>query len=435
MNKFQSEYKSRLCTADEAIAQLSNGELIVYGMSISQPPALLAAVADRAREEKLEGIKIYSFLPLKHALDTVLDPYLADCVQNLSWFVGGADRNLVKTGLTYHVPTYLHQIPRLCRDFMEIDTVITTVSPMDKSGYFTFGTNNDYISTAARHCKRLIVEVNENMPRVFGDSLLHISEVDLVIENTVPLIELPAPPPRPEDDIIGPVLADMVPDGATIQLGIGGLPNAVTRYLSNHKDLGIHTELLTPGMIDLLEQGVITGRRKNIHPLKNVFTTSAGTKRMYDFMNDNPSMESYPASYVCNPSVIARNNNMIAINAILEVDLLGQANAEYLAGTTYSGTGGQLDFIRGAFDSRGGKAILAFYSTAKGGEISRVVPQLKQGSIVTTPRNDTYFLVTEYGVANLKGKSTKERALAIINLAHPRYQEELLRAAENMYII
>ena len=435
MNAYQSEYRSRLTTAAGAIEPIANGETIVYGMSVSQPPALLAALADRARDDKLHGIRLYSFLPLKHALDTVLDPYLADCIQNLSWFVGGADRNLIKTGLTYHVPTYLHQIPRLCRDFMEIDTVITTVSPMDKSGYFTFGTANDYISTATRHCKRLIVEVNENMPRVFGESLLHVSEIDLIVENTVPLIEMPPPDPRPEDEIIGPMLAEMVPDGGTIQLGIGGLPNAITRYLTNHKDIGVHTELLTEGMIDLIEKGVITGKRKNLHPRKNVFTTASGTRRMYEFMDDNPSMESYPASYVCSPTVIARNDNMIAVNAILEVDLLGQANAEYLGGTTYSGTGGQLDFIRGAFDSRGGKAILTFYSTAKGGKLSRIVPQLKQGSIVTTPRNDSFYLVTEYGVANLKGKSTKERALAIINLAHPRFREELMRAAENMYII
>ncbi len=435
MKTYRSEYKKRLTTPDDAVKGIGNGETIVYGMSVAQPPALLAAVAARARADDLRDIKLYSFLPLKHALETVLDPYLADCIENLSWFVGGADRRLVKTGLTYHVPTYLHQIPRLCRDFMEIDTVMTTVSPMDKAGYFTFGTGNDYISTAARHCKRLIVEVNENMPRVFGDSLLHITEVDAIVENTVPLIEMPPPAPRPEDEIIGPKLAEMVPDGGVLQLGIGGLPNAITRYLTGHKDLGIHTELLTPGMIDLLEKGVITGRRKNLHPMKNVFTTASGTKRMYEFMDDNPSMESYPASYVCSPAVIARNDNMIAVNAILEVDLLGQANAEYLGGTTYSGTGGQLDFIRGAFDSRGGKAVLTFYSTAKKGTISRVVPRLKEGSIVTTPRNDAFYLATEYGVVNLKGKSTKERALAIISLAHPRFRDGLMREAENMYII
>lgn len=431
----QGEYAARLARAEDAVAGIKNGETIVYGMSVSQPPALLAAVAARARACGLEGIRIYSFLPLKHALETVLDPYLADCIQNLSWFVGGADRKLVKTGLTYHVPTYLHQIPRLCRDFMEIDTVMTTVSPMDRAGYFTFGTGNDYISTAARCCRRLIVEVNGNMPRVFGDSLLHVTEVDAIVENTVPLIELPPPPPRLEDQVIGPKLAELVPDGATIQLGIGGLPNALTRYLGNHRDLGIHSELLTTGMIDLIRQGVITGRRKNLHPFKHVFTTAAGTKEMYDFMDDNPAMESYPASYVCSPGTIARHDHMIAVNAVLEVDLLGQANAEYLAGTTYSGTGGQLDFIRGAFDSPGGRAILAFYSTAREGTVSRVVPRLAEGAIVTTPRNDTFYLATEHGVVNLKGKSTKERALAIISLAAPEFRDELLREAENMYLL
>ncbi|KQC15411.1 MAG: 4-hydroxybutyrate CoA-transferase, partial [Methanosaeta sp. SDB] len=307
MSTPRSAYRDRLTTAESAVAGIKNGETIVYGMSVAQPPALLASVAARARADDLKRIRLYTFLPFRHALETVLDPYLADCIQNLSWFVGGADRNLVKTGLTYHVPTYLHQIPRLCRDFMEIDTVLAVVSPMDRAGYFTFGTANDYISTAARHCRRLIVEVNENMPRIFGDSLLHVTEVDAIVENTVPLIELPPPPARPEDEIIGPKLAELVPDGATIQLGIGGLPNALARYLVNHRDLGVHSELLTTGMIDLLKQGVITGRRKNLHPLKHVFTTAAGTKEMYEFMDDNPSLESYSASYVCNPAVIARN--------------------------------------------------------------------------------------------------------------------------------
>lgn len=431
----QSEYQKKLTTPDRAVAPIKDGETIVYGMSVAQPPALLKAVADRARADDLKEIKAFTFLPLEHAFKTVLDPYLADRIQNYSWFVGGADRGQVKTGLTYHVPTDLHQIPRICRDFVKIDTVMTTVSPMDKAGFFTFGTSNDYISTAARHCRRLIVEVNDNMPRVFGESLLHVSEVDQIVENTVPLLEMTVPKDRPEDDIIGPMLAEMVPDGATIQLGIGGLPNAITRFLTDHKDLGIHTELFTPGMVDLLEKGVITGRKKNLLPMKNVFTTAFGDRRMYEFMDDNPSMESYPASFVCLPAVIARNDNMISVNSVLEVDLLGQANAEFLGGTTYSGTGGQLDFVRGAFDSRGGKSILAFYSTTKGGKVSRIVPRFQPGAIVTTPRTDSFYLATEYGVVNLKGKSTKGRALAIISIAHPGFRDDLMRAAEDMHII
>jgi len=435
MSPYQRQYRKKLATPEEAVKVIQSGEIIVSGMGICQPPALLGAIAERARNEELEDLKFYSFLPLEHARRTVLDPALSHRIQGYSWFVGAGERGLVQTGLNYFVPSYFHQVPRLCRDFMEIDTVVTTVSPPDRDGFFTFGTGNDYISVAARNCRRLIVEVNENMPRVFGDSLLHISEVDLVVEEHVPLLELPPPPSREEDDIVGPMIAEMVPDGATIQLGIGGLPNAVARYLADHRDLGIHTELLTDGMIDLIKKGVITGRRKNIHRMKHVFATASGTAEMYEFMNDNPSMESYPASYTCLPSVIAQNDNQIAINSVLEVDLTGQANAEYLGGATFSGTGGQLDFVRGAFDSKGGKSIHAFYSTAKGGKISRVVPRFREGAIVTTPRADTHFLATEYGVADLKGKSTRDRALAIISLAHPAFREDLMKAAEDMYLL
>jgi itaconate CoA-transferase len=279
------------------------------------------------------------------------------------------------------------------------------------------------------------VEVNENMPVVFGESLLHISEVDAVVTNHVPLLEMTVPASRPEDEIIGGYIADLVPNGATLQLGIGGIPNAVTGYLADHKDLGVHSELFCPGMVDLIEKGVITGKRKTLHPLKHVFTNALGTKRTYDFIDANPSMESYPVSYVNNPEVIARNDKMISINAIIQVDLLGQCNAEFLHGSEFSGTGGQLDYVRGAFNSRGGKSILAFYSTAAGGEVSRVVSQFESGTVVTTPRMDTEFLVTEYGVVNLKGKSTRERSLDIISIAHPKFRDELLRQAGKMRII
>jgi itaconate CoA-transferase len=243
------------------------------------------------------------------------------------------------------------------------------------------------------------------------------------------------PEPEPEDEIIGKQIADLVPDGATLQLGVGGIPNSIARYLDGHKDLGIHTEVFGPGMVDLIEKGVVTGCRKTIHTRKSVFTVTQGVKRTYEFINDNPSIESYPVSYINEPSVIAQNDNMISINSIIEVDLLGQCNAEFLAGSQFSGTGGQLDFVRGAFNSRGGKSILAFYSTAKKGEISRVVPRFQTGTVVTTPRMDTHYLVTEYGVVNLKGKSTRERALDIISVAHPKFRDSLLREAEDMHLI
>lgn len=435
MKTYQQQYQEKLTRPDKAMELVKSGNTVVYGMSIAQPPALLAALASRARKGEINALKVYTFLPREHAFSSVLSPDLADTIENYSWFVGAADRDSVKVGLNYHVPSYLHQIPQIVSDYMDVDVAMATVSPMDRAGFFSLGTANDYFSTAARCCKTLILEVNPSMPRVFGDSLIHISEVAAVVENHVPLMELKIAERKPEDDIIGPAIAKMVPDGATIQLGIGNLPNAVARYLMDHKDIGIHTELFTDGMVDLVESGVANGRKKTIHRYKHVFTTAAGTKRMYEFMNDNPSMESFAASHVCSPAVIAKNQKMISINSVLEVDLLGQANAEHLEGATFSGTGGQLDFVRGAFASPGGKSFLAFYSTAKGGTISRVVPRLPQGSVVTTPRADTHYLATEHGIVDLKGKSTRERALAIIGIAAPNFRDDLTKAAEDMYLI
>lgn len=435
MSDYSAEYKKKLTTAEKAVRRIKNGDTLVYGSTISEPPALLAAIADRAREGDLKNIKVYASLPMEHSAKTVLSPDLSDCIQAYSFFVTAADRARIKVGLSYYVPNYIHQIPRLVSDFMDVDVVITTVSPMDSAGYFTFGAVNDYTSVAARNCKRLIVEVNENMPRVFGDSLLHISEVSAVVENHVPLLEMPVPETKPADETIAHYIAEMIPDGATIELGLGGIPNAIAHHLEGHKDLGIHTGVFVPAMVDLIEKGVITGRKKTLHPRKHVFMVAQGTKRMYDFINDNPSMESYPASYTEDPDIIAKNDNMISVNTIIEVDLTGQCNAEYMAGSQFSGTGGQLDFVRGAFNSKGGKSVQAFYSTARGGKASRIVPSFAPGTVITIPRMDTHYLATEHGVVNLKGKSTRDRALSIISIAHPKFRDDLLRQAEDMYLI
>jgi len=430
-----SEYRRKLVTPDDAIARVKSGNTVVHGTSVSEPPALLTALADRARRGELSRLKVYSSLPMQHAARTVLSPDLSDCIESHSWFVTEADRSRHKIGLSYYVPTYIHQIHRLLKEHMEIDFMMVTVSPMDKFGYFTFGAVNDYNGAAARTCKTLIVEVNENMPRVLGDTLLHISEVDLIVENHVPLMEIHPPAPGPTDEIIGRRIAEMVPNGATIALGIGSIPNAIGGCLSGHKNLGIHSGVFTPVMVDLIEKGVVNGKKKNLSPRKHVFIVAQGTRRMYDFIHDNPSMESRPASYTEDPSVIARNNNMVAINTVIEVDLTGQCNAEHMAGSQFSGTGGQLDFVRGAYNSTGGKSIQAFTSTARKGTVSRIVPHLKSGTVVTIPRMDTQFLVTEHGSVNLKGKSTRDRALGIISLANPDFRADLLRAAEDMYLL
>ena len=428
-------YKKKLTTPEEAVRLIKEGDMLVHGLTMAEPPALLRATASRLRAGDLKRLKVFSVLPLAHACTTLLVPDLVDCVEAYSGFVSIGERGLVRTGLSYYVPNHLHQVPRLLTEFIGVDVCITMVSPMDKAGYFSFGTANDFTSTAARAARVLIVEVNRHMPRVFGESQLHISEVDAIIENDEPIPDFPHAEARDEDDVIGKTIAEMVPDGAALQLGIGSLPNAVARFLENHKDLGIHTEVFGPGMVSLIKKGVITGERKNLHPRKHVYTVAQGDQEMLEFMNDNPAMTSYPCSYTNNPAVIAQNSRMVSINSVLQVDLLGQCNAEFLSGYQYSGTGGQLDFVRGAFDSKEGKSILTFYSTAHHGEISRVVDRFDSGAMITTPRMDTHYLVTEFGVANLKGKSTRDRALAIIDLAHPKFRVELLRRAEEMCLL
>ena len=432
MIMYRQAYRRKLTTPEQAVEPIQDSATIVHGMANGEPPALLAAIAHRVRQGDLKDLHIFTFLAMANAAATILSPDLAGLIHNHCWFVAGAERDQVRTGKHLFVPNQFHQIPRLIRDFMDVDVTVTTVSPMDRSGFFSFGTVNDFITTAARHCRRLIVEVNHHMPRVFGDSLLHVSEVDAIVEHDAPLAELIPAAPKPEAETIGKHIAAMVPDGATIQLGLGGIPNAVCLYLEGHQDLGIHTELLCPGMVHLIKKGVITGRRKNRHPRKHVFTNALGDRELYEFIHDNPSMESYPVSYTNDPAVIAANDNMISINSTLEVDLLGQCNSEYLGGFEFSGTGGQLDYVRGAFNSKGGKSIIAFYSTTHHGEVSRVVPRFAAGTVTTTPRMDTHYLVTEYGSVNLMGKSTCERANEIVKLAHPKFRDSLMAEARKM---
>jgi itaconate CoA-transferase len=439
MDSPEHEYQQRLTTADQAVIGIQSGSKIGFGIGVGQPPALLAAIGRRLRSGELDDLSIYYKLAMKHAAESVLADDVLHAVHPFPLFLTDVDRRIIKKQMALgkkilsYVPAYFYQMPRLFTEIILLDTFVITVSPMDRAGYFSLGTNNDYASTAIRSARRVIVEVNRNMPRVFGESLVHVTEVKHIIENHVPLLESTARPPEPEDDAIGKRVAEMIPDGATIQFGIGGIPNAVCRYLSGHRDLGVHTELLTPGMGGLIEGGVANGRKKTLHRWKHVFTLALGDRHLYDLMDDNPAMESYPASHVNHPAVIAQNADMISVNSALEIDLYGQVSAESINWHEFSGTGGALDFMRGAFDSPGGKSILALYSTAKNGTVSRIVPRLT--SLVTDPRMDTEYVVTEHGVANLKGQSTRERALSLINIAHPKFREALLKEAERVTLI
>jgi itaconate CoA-transferase len=333
----------------------------------------------------------------------------------------------------YYVPNSFSQSVRFFTDHIHVDTFLVTVSPMDRNGYFTFGTNNDYTSSAARQAKRLIVEVNRNMPRVYGRSLLHISEVDAIVENDAPLLTLTPRPVQEHERKIGQRIAELIPERACLQIGVGGVPSGVCEALTDRKDLGIHTEVLNPALARLIQSGVVTNRWKTINQGKSVFTFAMGDEAFYAFLHDNIAIESHPVDYVNDPAVIAQNDIVVSVNSTIEMDLTGACNSEYVHGHQFTSTGGQLDFVRGAYASKGGISFIAFQSSIKGGKISKIVPRLS--GPVTTPRTDVHYVVTENGVTNLKGLSSTERAHALIGLADPAFQDELTTAAKESHLI
>ncbi|HJM90043.1 MAG TPA: acetyl-CoA hydrolase/transferase C-terminal domain-containing protein [Dehalococcoidia bacterium] len=428
-------YAAKLRSAEEAVAAIPDGSLIVQGNAVGEPPATLEAIADRAKASGFSDLTMTSLLPMGASARTILVPELQDIIHWESMFASSVDRAILASGQATYNPAFFHQIPRLFEQEMDIDVAIVTLSRIDQHGYMSLGVNVDTNVAAIAAAKYVIAEVNQNMPRVHGTGWVHISEVDAIVEHDVPLFELPTPPDREEDKAMGAMISGMIPDGACIQLGIGGVPNAVAKSLLDHKNLGIHTEMFVDSMVDLVETGVANGSQKTFHARKALYAFAAGSQRMYEFLDDNPYIEAHPVSYVNFPGNIAKNDNLISVNSTIEIDLTGQCCSESMGTTQFSGTGGQHDYARGAFDSKGGKSIIAFYSTAKGGEVSRVVPTLAPGAVVTTPRTEVHWLVSEYGAANLKGKSTRERAKAVISLAHPKFRDELTAAAKQLNYI
>ncbi len=436
-----SLYQSKLTTPEEAVSRIPSGSRMSMGMAVAEPPALLAALAARAEAGQVEDVRVYYFEGTPIAGKTIFRYELADRIRPFSMFITASERALIKRGMEdggrkiiNYVPSTFHQAPRLMMNEIGIDTFVTAVSPMDAHGYMSFGTSNDYSTKVARSAKRLIVEVNENMPRVHGyGAELHVSEVDAIVEHHVPLMEMPVRASTPEDEIIGGLIADLVPDGACLQMGVGALPNIVCSHLKDRSDLGIHTEALCPGLVELVRAGVVTNQAKAINKGKSVFTFAMGQKAMYDYLADNPSVESWPVDYVNNPAVISQIDRFVSINATLEIDLTGACNSEHMLGHQYSASGGQLDFVRGAYASKGGKSIIATKSTAAKGKVSKIVPRLE--GPVTTPRIDTHLVVTEFGVADLKGLSSTERVHALVALAHPDFRNDLLAAAREQHLI
>ena len=422
---YRKLYREKFISIEDAVAKVKSGDHIVTGLGCGGATAILEEMVTRKKE--LKDVVIHQMLPLYNY--RYFQEGMEDSIRHNSWFNSPYTRKMVNDKRADFTPNFFHESPALFSNYHEINILIAAVSPMDRHGYFSFGLSVDYTKPVAEHADLVILEVNQAMPRTLGDSFIHISEVDYLVESDYPLPELPVSEPDEVELRIGEYVAELIEDGSTLQLGIGGIPNAITASLTDKKDLGIHSEMLTDGMVDLVEKGVITNRMKSIHKGKIIGSFAAGTRRLYEFLDDNPMVEMHPVSYTNDPFIISQNYKMVSINSCIEVDLLGQCAAETVGITQISGTGGQTDFDRGAVKSPGGKSIIALKSTALKGTKSTIVPVLSQGAVVTTGKNDVDYIVTEYGVAHLRGKSASERAEALINIAHPDFRAELRRQA------
>jgi itaconate CoA-transferase len=432
------QYAAKLTTPAKAVSTIRSGGTLCLALGVGMPAALAKAVSERVLAGDLKDLNLYYQHSMKYSEETLIRPEVLPLVNARCFFMGDPDRKMVKVGLGVgkkylsYVPINFSNIPRVLSEYVKPDTFVVTVSPMDKSGHFSLGTNNDYASVLVRTCPRVIVEVNRNMPRIFGDSLVHVSEVHAIVENDVPLVQIPYKDPEPDSMKIGQCIAEQIPDGATLQLGIGNLPNAVALHLADRNDLGAHSELLSHAFVRLIKSGVVNGRKKTLHPRKHVFTFAIGDDEVYDFISDNPSMESYAASYVNDIHVIKQHDNMMSVNTAIEIDLYGQVNAEFIDEHQYSGSGGQFDFVKGASFSRGGKSFIGLKSAAKNGTVSCIVPHVQ---MATDTRMDVEYIVTEYGCVNLRGKSTRERAMALISIAHPNFRDALTAYAKSITLI
>jgi itaconate CoA-transferase len=432
---YETEYRSKLTTPDNAIELVPEQGTLSMGMAVSEPPALLEALERRIQAGTIKELKVYYSHSVTTAARTILKYEYLNVIKPHPFFPTAFERQLMQQGrgenrsAIFFMPGNFSAMPAILAA-IGIDVFIVQVTPMDKGGFFSCGTNADYTIPTARNAKRLIVEVNPRMPRTFGDSTIHISEVAAIVENDSPLAEFSSKPPSPTDAVIGKLVANLVPERATLQIGIGSVPNAVCAALANHRDLGVHTELMTPALAALIKCGAVTNRYKNLRRYKSVFTFAGGDGEFYEFLDDNSGMEAYSVDFVNDPYVIAHNDRVVSISAFLEIGLDGQVNSEAIGGLQYSAPGGQLDFVRGAQLSAGGKSILCAHSTACHGTVSRIVPAIH--GPVTDPRAEVQFVVTEQGVADLRGKSVPARAEALIEIADPRFRGELLRAAQNL---
>lgn len=416
----------REVSAAEAVRVVESGARVLMGSGAAAPLGLVRAFCERAHE--LSDVEVCQLLTLGDAPYT--KPEFLGHVRHNAFFIGANAREAVQEGRADFTPVFLSEIAALLRGPLPIDVALAQVSPPDAHGYCSLGVSVDIVKPAVDSARVVVVEINPRMPRTHGDAFVHVSRIDFAVNVDHAVPELP---PDPIDDTaraIGRHVASLVKDGDTLQLGIGGIPNAVLAELSGHKDLGIHTEMFSDGVVDLVEKGAITSEKKTLHRGKLIASFVMGEKRLYDFVHDNPAVEMRPSHYVNDPFVISKNDNMVAINSALAVDLTGQVCADSIGSRLFSGVGGQVDFVRGAARSEGGRSIIALPSTAKQGTLSRIVLELLPGSGVTTSRNDVHYVVTEHGVALLHGKTIRERVHALASIAAPQFRDALLAGAK-----
>jgi 4-hydroxybutyrate CoA-transferase len=425
-------WHQRRISPEAAAGKILSGQRVFLTGNCSTPQRFLAALT--ARYQELRSVEIVQVLDL--GAGDYITAEMSDHIRINSLFMSGKVRKLVSQGLADFTPVFLSEIPNLFRSGrLVLDVAVIHVSPPDEHGYCSYGVEVGVTKSAAESAGMVIAEVNPHMPRTLGDSFIHVNQIDYFIDVDYRLPELHPEPPSPVQDRIANHIAELIPDAATLQMGIGGIPDAVLRRLTNHKNLGIHTELFSDGVMQMIEAGVITCAAKNMHTGKVVAGFALGTQTLYNYINDNPVFEMHPTEYVNDPFVVAQNDRMVSINSAIEVDLTGQVCADSIGNQFYSGVGGQLDFVRGASRSKGGKTFIALPSTAKDGTITRIVPMLKAGAGVTTTRNDVHYVATEYGVADLYGRSISERVMALINIAHPDFRDELLSYAYAQHFI
>ena len=428
----QALYLQKRTTAADAVRHVHNGDTIIVSTGVGEPPTLLTELS--TQRHSFQNVKVAQILALRKY--AYFDPETVANVRHVALFYGPASRAGGQAGWVDFTPNYFSEIPaQIERGQIPAEVVFSMASPMDAHGYFSLSLGADYTMAAVAKARAVLLEVNPNVPFAYGNCLVHVSQVTALVESSDPVLEVGLPTIGPVQAAIGKQVADLVEDGSTLQIGYGGIPDAVVMQLTDKHDLGIHSEMIGDGILTLVESGTVTNRRKNYLPGKMIATFALGSAKLYRFMDRNPMLEMHPVNFTNDPMLAGQNDKLVAINATLQIDLLGQCGSESLGHSPFSGTGGQSDFVRAANRSRGGKAFIVLPSTAKDDTISRIAPVLSPGTHVSTSKNDINYVVTEYGVAQLRGKSAGQRARELIGIAHPNFRAELTAQAKHMKLL